>query len=31
VIEETGATILLYPGDKMQVNDFGHLVIDLAS
>jgi N-methylhydantoinase A len=30
VIEELGATILLYPGDKMQVNDFGHLVIDIA-
>jgi hypothetical protein len=24
VIEELGATILLYPGDKMQVNEFGH-------
>jgi N-methylhydantoinase A len=31
VIEEMGATILLYPGDKMQVNDFGHLIIDVAS
>jgi len=31
VIEELGATILLYPGDKMQVNDFGHLVIDVGS
>jgi N-methylhydantoinase A len=31
VIEEIGATILLYPGDKMQVNEFGHLVIDLGS
>ena len=30
VIEELGATILLCPGDKMQVNDFGHLVIDIA-
>jgi N-methylhydantoinase A len=29
VIEELGATILLYPGDKMQVNEFGHLVIDV--
>jgi N-methylhydantoinase A len=28
VIEESGATLLLYPGDKMQVNEFGHLVID---
>ena len=31
VIEEMGATILLYPGDKMQVNDFGHLVIDVSN
>ena len=31
VIEEVGATILVYPGDKMQVNEFGHLVIDVAS
>jgi N-methylhydantoinase A len=31
VIEELGATILLYPGDKMRVNEFGHLVIDLGS
>ena len=31
VIEELGATILLYPGDKMQVNEFGHLVIDVGS
>jgi N-methylhydantoinase A len=30
-IEEVGATILLYPGDKMQVNEFGHLVIDVGS
>jgi N-methylhydantoinase A len=30
VIEELGATILLYPGDEMQVNDFSHLVIDVA-
>jgi N-methylhydantoinase A len=30
VIEELGATILLYPGDKMQVNEFGHLIIDVA-
>jgi N-methylhydantoinase A len=29
VIEEMGATILLYPGDRMEVNDFGHLVIDV--
>jgi N-methylhydantoinase A len=29
VIEEIGATILVYPGDRMQVNEFGHLVIDL--
>ncbi|HEY7716813.1 MAG TPA: hydantoinase/oxoprolinase family protein [Candidatus Binatia bacterium] len=31
VIEELGATILVYPGDKMQVNEFGHLVIDVAN
>ncbi len=31
VIEEMGATILVYPGDKMQVNEFGHLVIDVAN
>jgi N-methylhydantoinase A len=31
IIEEVGATILLYPGDQMQVNEFGHLVIDVAS
>jgi len=31
VIEEVGATILLYPGDKMEVNQFGHLIIDVAS
>jgi len=30
VIEELGATILLYPGDTMEVNEFGHLVIDLG-
>jgi len=30
VIEEQGATILLYPGDKMGVNEFGHLVIEVA-
>jgi N-methylhydantoinase A len=30
VIEEIGATILLYPGDKMEVNGFGHLVIDVG-
>jgi len=29
VIEELGATILLYPGDRMQVDEFGHLVIDV--
>jgi N-methylhydantoinase A len=29
VIEEMGATILLYPGDRMEVNEFGHLVIDV--
>ena len=31
VIEEMGATILVYPGDKMQVNEFGHLVIDVGN
>ena len=31
VIEEVGATILLYPGDRMEVNAFGHLVIDVGS
>ena len=31
VIEDMGATILVYPGDKMQVNDFGHIVIDVAA
>jgi N-methylhydantoinase A len=31
VIEELGATILLYPGDKMEVNDQGHLVIEVGS
>jgi N-methylhydantoinase A len=31
VIEEIGATILVYPGDKMQVNEFGHLVIEVGN
>jgi N-methylhydantoinase A len=31
VIEEQGATVLLYPKDKMQVNEFGYLVIDVGS
>jgi N-methylhydantoinase A len=31
VIEEVGATILVYAGDKMQVNDFGHLVIEVMN
>ena len=31
VIEELGATILVYPGDTMQVNELGHLVIDVGS
>jgi N-methylhydantoinase A len=31
VIEEVGATILVYPGDGMQVNELGHLVIDVGS
>jgi N-methylhydantoinase A len=29
VIEEVGATILVYPGDRMQVNASGQLVIDV--
>jgi N-methylhydantoinase A len=31
VIEEIGATILVYPGDRMQVNELGHLVIEVGS
>ena len=31
VIEEMGATILLYPGDTMQVNEFGQLVIEVGA
>jgi N-methylhydantoinase A len=31
VIEESGATILLYPGDRMHVNKFGQLVIEVGS
>jgi len=31
VIEELGATILVYPGDKMRVNESGHLVIEVGS
>jgi N-methylhydantoinase A len=31
VIEELGATILVYPGDRIQVNEFGHLVIEVGS
>jgi N-methylhydantoinase A len=31
VIEEIGATILVYPGDKMRVNEIGHLVIEVGS
>jgi N-methylhydantoinase A len=31
VIEEMGATILVYPGDTMEVNDFGQLVIEVGS
>ncbi|MBM4263838.1 MAG: hydantoinase/oxoprolinase family protein [Deltaproteobacteria bacterium] len=31
VIEEMGATILVYPGDKLQVNELGQLVIDIQS
>jgi N-methylhydantoinase A len=31
VIEEVGATILLYPGDTMEVDRFGHLIIDVKA
>jgi len=31
VIEELGATIMVYPGDSMQVNEFGHLVIEVGN
>jgi len=31
VIEEMGATILVYPGDAMQVNELGQLVIEVGS
>jgi N-methylhydantoinase A len=31
VIEEVGATILVYPGDRMHVNEFGHLVIEVGN
>jgi N-methylhydantoinase A len=31
VIEEIGATILVYPGDTMLVNEYGHLVIEVSS
>ncbi|HEY7558214.1 MAG TPA: hydantoinase/oxoprolinase family protein [Candidatus Binatia bacterium] len=31
VIEDIGATILLYPADKMQVNEYGHLVIEVGA
>jgi len=30
VIEDLGATILVYPGDSMQVNEFGQLVIEVG-
>ena len=30
VIEEMGSTILVYPDDSASVNEFGHIVIDLA-
>ncbi len=30
VIEEVGSTILVYPGDRAHVNEFGHIIIDLA-
>jgi len=31
VIEELGATILVYPGDTMEVNELGQLVIAVGS
>ena len=31
VIEDIGATILLYPGDNLRVNEFGHLVIEIRN
>ncbi|MBM4298871.1 MAG: hydantoinase/oxoprolinase family protein, partial [Deltaproteobacteria bacterium] len=31
VIEESGATILVYPGDQMSVNEFGQLVIEVGN
>jgi N-methylhydantoinase A len=31
VIEEVGATILVYPGDTLEVNDLGQLVIEVGS
>jgi N-methylhydantoinase A len=31
VIEELGATILVYPGDTLQVNESGHLLIDIET
>ena len=30
VIEDIGATILLHPGDNLQVNEFGHLMIEVG-
>ena len=30
LIEEVGATILLYPGDTMEVHESGHIVIDVG-
>jgi N-methylhydantoinase A len=31
VIEDIGATILIYPGDTMRVNEYGHLVIEVGA
>ncbi len=31
VIEDLGATIPVYPGDHMQVNQFGHLIIEVRN
>jgi N-methylhydantoinase A len=31
IVEDIGATVLVYPGDSMRVNEFGHLIIDVNS
>ncbi|MBI4528622.1 MAG: hydantoinase/oxoprolinase family protein [Deltaproteobacteria bacterium] len=30
IIEEIGSTILVYPGDRVHVNEMGHIVIDVG-